>query len=65
MKKISVIVPCFNEEENIEESYNLLKSIFEKLAVYDYEFIFADNDSTDNSEKILREIAKKDKKFKN
>ncbi len=64
MKKISVVVPCYNEEENIKDSYNLLKSIMNNLSNYDYELIFADNDSTDNSQKLLREIASQDNKFK-
>lgn len=64
MKKISVIIPCFNEELNIEDSYNLLKDIFSKLPDYDYEIIFADNDSKDNSEMILRTLASKDTKVK-
>ena len=64
MKKISIVIPCYNEELNIEDSYNLLKDIFSKLSDYDYEIIFADNDSKDNSETILRSIASKDNKVK-
>ena len=62
--KISAVVPCYNEEENIEESYQLLTDIFSKIPEYDYELIFADNDSTDSSEKIMRRIAAEDKHFK-
>lgn len=64
MIKISVVVPCYNEEENIQDSYNLLKKVFTKIPQYDYEFIFADNDSLDKSQEILREIASKDHKVK-
>lgn len=63
-KKISVISSCFNEEKNIQEFYDRLIKIFKKLAKYDYEIIVADNCSTDQSRKILREIASNNKNFK-
>ncbi len=65
MKKISIVSPCYNEFENIDECYLSIKKIFkEKIKKYDYEHIFCDNSSTDGSQKKLREIAKKDKKVK-
>lgn len=63
-KKISIIVTCFNEEENINDLYIRVKRVFQKLNSYDYEIIYVDNDSSDNSEKILNNLAKKDKKVK-
>lgn len=63
MKKIiSVIVPTFNEEENIEFAYRELIKIFRQIPQYDYEIIFVDNFSSDNSKDLLRKIANKDKK---
>lgn len=65
MKKISIIIPCYNEEENIEAMYGVLKNLFDtELTSYDYEFIFIDNDSRDKSREILRELCKKDNKLK-
>ena len=65
MKKLSIIIPCYNEEENIEAMYGALKNLFDtELASYDYEFIFIDNDSRDKSRGILRELCKKDNKLK-
>lgn len=65
MKKISIIIPCYNEEENIEAMYGALKNLFNtELTSYDYEFIFIDNDSRDKSREILRELCKKDNKLK-
>ena len=64
MKKISVLIPCFNEEENIEETYIQIKKIMENIKKYDYEIIFSDNDSSDNSQNILRKLAQDDKKLK-
>lgn len=59
-KKISIVTPCYNEEGNIEENYNRVKSIFQELSNYSYEHIFIDNASTDNTVKILKKIAKQD-----
>ncbi len=65
MKTISVIVPTYNEEENVGLMYEALKKIFtEELKNYQYEFLFIDNKSQDNTRKILREICKKDKQVK-
>lgn len=60
MPKISLCVPCYNEEKNIENMYAELKNQISKLKKYDYEIIFADNASTDGSEVILRKLAKND-----
>lgn len=64
MKLISVVTPCYNEELNIKEIYNQVKSVFEKLPIYKYEHIFIDNASVDNTVNILRDIAKNDKNVK-
>lgn len=64
-KKISIISPCYNEEKSIKECYETLKNIFgEKLPHYDYEHIFCDNASTDQTVTILKEIAAKDSNVK-
>lgn len=65
MKKISVVTICFNEEDNIREYYDQVVTVFKKLTDrYTYEIIIADNASSDNTPKILRELASKDKNFK-
>ena len=49
-KKISVVIPCFNEERTIEEIYVRLLNIFERqLQGYDYEIIYVDDYSTDKT----------------
>ena len=58
-KKISVVVPCYNESGNIEKLYDRLKAVLEKNH-YDYEIIFVDNKSTDDTRKILRQLAARD-----
>ena len=64
-KTISIMVPTFNEEENVELMYEALKDIFQKqLHNYQYEILFIDNKSKDGTRKIIREICSKDKKVK-
>lgn len=64
MKKISIGVPCYNEEENIELMYEAITAQMKQLPQYEYEIIFADNDSKDKSQEILRSLAAKDKKVR-
>jgi len=64
LKLISIVTPCYNEEENVEDLYKQIKEIFSSLEGYTYEHIFIDNASKDNTVKILKEIAKKDKNIK-
>lgn len=60
MKLISIVTPCFNEQDNIEELYNRIRLVFAKLYRYDYEHIFIDNASTDRTVDRIRELAEKD-----
>jgi polyisoprenyl-phosphate glycosyltransferase len=65
MKKISVLIPCYNEQENVVPISNEIVKILEtKLSKYDYEVIFIDNFSTDNTRPLLREICKKNTRIK-
>ena len=64
MKKISILTPCYNEEENVEILYGEVKAQFAKLPQYDYEHIFIDNASQDKTVDILKRLAAKDKKVK-
>lgn len=57
MKKISVLIPCYNEEENVELiSRAVVETMERDLPSYDYELIFIDNDSRDNTRPILRRL---------
>jgi len=57
-KKITIMTPCYNEEGGIHECHLAVRLLFqESLPEYDYEHIFIDNCSTDNTLAALREIA--------
>jgi polyisoprenyl-phosphate glycosyltransferase len=62
-KSLSVIVPCFNEEEVINETYKRLKSVLANLA-YESEIIFINDGSTDDTEHILSELTKTNSNIK-
>ena len=65
MNKISILIPCYNEEENVVPiSQAVVDELQTKLSSYDYELIFIDNDSSDNTRPLLREICKKNPKIK-
>jgi polyisoprenyl-phosphate glycosyltransferase len=63
-KLISIITPCYNEEDNIEEVYKRVKEVFEGLSEYLYEHIFIDNASTDKTVAKLKQIAAIDPNIK-
>ncbi|MDR2446419.1 MAG: glycosyltransferase family 2 protein [Treponema sp.] len=65
MKKISALIPCYNEEENVVPISRAVVDIFEKeLPRYDYEIIFIDNRSTDNTRPLLRAICAENRRIK-
>lgn len=57
---ISVITPCYNEEENVREVCEQVKGVFSEIPGVDYEHLFIDNSSKDGTVRILKEIASKD-----
>lgn len=65
MKKISILIPCYNEEENVVPmSKAVTEELQKNLPDYDYELIFIDNNSQDNTRPLLREICKNNPKIK-
>lgn len=64
MKKICIVSSCYNESGNIEELYEEILRHTATLDQYEWEMLFEDNCSTDNTVEILRKIAEKDKRVK-
>lgn len=64
-KKISIVIPTYNEEENIRPITEAVKSELENsLSDYDYEIIIIDNDSKDNTRAIIRLLCAENKHIK-
>ncbi len=65
MKKISILVPCYNEVENVElMCHSLVNVINETLSKYDYEIVFIDNCSTDGTREVLEKLCAENYKVK-
>ncbi len=63
-KTISIVIPCFNEEYNIEKTYKELDKIIKKIKKYKFEYIFVDDGSSDNTFIKLKKLAKIKKSIK-
>lgn len=59
--ELSIVIPIYNEEKNITKLSNLIKK---NLKIKKFEIIFVDDDSTDNSKRILEDINKRDRRIK-
>lgn len=65
MKKlISVIVPCYNEQDVLHLFYDEISFVAGKMSAYDFEFIFVNDGSRDNTLNICKELAEKDERVK-
>lgn len=63
MEVISIIIPCYNEEDSIPLIYNELKKVSNNMK-YGFEFIFVNDGSIDNSLSVLKKLSAKDKQVK-
>jgi glycosyltransferase involved in cell wall biosynthesis len=63
-KTISILTPCYNEEANVFSVYNQVREVMAQVGRYNYEHVFIDNSSTDNTVAILKSIAGEDKNVK-
>ena len=63
-KKLTVLLPCYNEEEGLKEFVDAMIAFEPQIPDLDFEYLFINDGSTDNTLNIIREYAKKDSKFK-
>ena len=64
-KTVSILIPCYNEEENVGPMSEAIVELFEtQLTQYEYELVFIDNDSHDRTRELLREICGKNPRIK-
>jgi len=63
-RTISIVTPCFNEEGNVREVYQRVRSVMESLARFEYEHIFIDNASRDKTVAVLASLALDDRRVK-
>jgi glycosyltransferase len=65
MKKIDIVVPCYNESENIRPLYEAIKEVFAKeLPDYDFNLLLVNDGSHDSSLLVLQQLAKEDNRVK-
>jgi glycosyltransferase involved in cell wall biosynthesis len=64
LKTISIVTPCYNEEDNVEEIYRQVRNVMVGIGRYRYEHIFIDNSSLDNTVPILKRLAASDHNVK-
>nr|WP_320132885.1 glycosyltransferase family 2 protein [uncultured Holophaga sp.] len=61
---ISIVSPCFNEEENVELLRSRIDAVMQGLPQYDYELIFIDNKSQDRTVELVKGMAAQDRRIK-
>jgi glycosyltransferase involved in cell wall biosynthesis len=64
LKTISIVTPCYNEQDNVEELYRQVRDVMAGVGTYPYEHIFIDNCSLDETVPILRRLAASDPNVK-
>ena len=62
-EKISLIIPCYNEEESLEYLYQALNDVMQKMDKYDFEILFVNDGSTDNTLEEIKSFARTDERI--
>ena len=63
-EKISIVVPCYNEEESLPLFYEEIIGIAKSMKKVDFQFLFVDDGSRDNTLEVMRALSKKDKRVR-
>ena len=63
MKKVSIIIPAYNEEESLPLLYDRLSKVISNLKNYEFELLFINDGSKDNTLKIIKGLREKDSKI--
>ena len=63
MKKISIIIPAYNEQESLNLMYDRLMPILDEIKNYEFEVLFVNDGSKDNTLKIIKELRGKDNRI--
>ena len=65
MKKVSIVIPTYNEEDNVKPIVEaVIEEVSNNLEEYDYEVLIIDNNSQDNTRALIRAICRENKKVK-
>lgn len=64
MKKIDIVVPCYNEEEGLQVFYDVVSGVVKEIKEYEWNFIFVDDGSKDRTGEIMRRLAETDDSVK-
>ena len=63
MKKISIIIPAYNEEESLPILYDRINNLMSTMKNYEFEILFVNDGSKDKTVQIIKEIREKDKRI--
>ena len=63
MKKISIIVPSYNEEESIPLLYKRIRNVIDNMKKYEFEVLFVNDGSKDNTIEIIKDLRKNDNRI--
>ena len=64
MKLVSILIPCYNEEDSLDSLYDRLRSVLSPIDYLEWEFIFVNDGSTDNTLKGIKKLSEFDERIK-